>query len=78
MHSVLSPLRPNIATESDSINSLITEVGIGNVVAVVSQLFKQAVVSSVVLNVDSANTTTAWLAEDSARIVQTSSAKYVI
>jgi len=39
----LSPLRPNIVTESDSINSLITEVGIGNVVAVVSQLFKLAV-----------------------------------
>ena len=43
LQNVLSPLRPNIATESDSINSLITEVGIGTVVAVVSQLFKQAV-----------------------------------
>ncbi len=43
LHQVFSPLRPNIATESDSINSLITEVGIGTNVAVVSQLFKQAV-----------------------------------
>jgi DNA-binding transcriptional LysR family regulator len=40
---VLAPLRPNIATESDSINSLITEVGVGKCVALVSQLFKEAV-----------------------------------
>ena len=40
---VFSPLRPNIASESDSINSLITEISSGKRVAVVSQLFKQAV-----------------------------------
>ncbi len=40
---VFAPLRPNIATESDSVNSLITEVGVGKCVAVVSQLFKEAV-----------------------------------
>jgi DNA-binding transcriptional LysR family regulator len=40
---IFSPLRPNIATESDSINSLITEIGSGKRVAVVSQVFKQAV-----------------------------------
>lgn len=40
---VFAPLRPNIVTESDSLNSLITEVSVGNCVAVVSQLFKQAV-----------------------------------
>jgi DNA-binding transcriptional LysR family regulator len=40
---VLSPLRPNIATETDSVNSLITEVSIGKSVAVVSQLFKEAI-----------------------------------
>jgi DNA-binding transcriptional LysR family regulator len=43
LHKVFSPLRPNIATESDSINSLITEVGIGTTVAVVSQIFKEAI-----------------------------------
>jgi len=43
MKRVFSPLRPNIASESDSINSLITEIGSGRRVAVVSQLFKQAV-----------------------------------
>ena len=43
LHRVFSPLRPNIATESDSINSLITEVGIGTKVAVVSQIFKEAI-----------------------------------
>jgi DNA-binding transcriptional LysR family regulator len=43
LHKVFSPLRPNIATESDSINSLITEVGIGTAVAMVSQIFKEAV-----------------------------------
>jgi DNA-binding transcriptional LysR family regulator len=40
---IFAPQRPNIATESDSINSLITEIGSGKRVAVVSQLFKQAV-----------------------------------
>jgi DNA-binding transcriptional LysR family regulator len=40
---VFAPLRPNIASESDSINSLITEIGSGKRVAVVSQLFKQAI-----------------------------------
>jgi DNA-binding transcriptional LysR family regulator len=40
---VFAPLRPNIATESDSVNSLITEVGVGKSVAVVSQLFKEAI-----------------------------------
>jgi DNA-binding transcriptional LysR family regulator len=43
LHKIFSPLRPNIATESDSINSLITEVGIGKIVAVVSQIFKEAI-----------------------------------
>ena len=40
---VFAPLHPNIATESDSVNSLITEVGVGKCVAVVSELFKQAI-----------------------------------
>ncbi len=40
---VFAPLRPNIATETGSLNSLITEIGVGKCVAVVSQLFKQAV-----------------------------------
>ena len=40
---VFSPLHPNIATQSDSVNSLITEIGIGKCVAVVSQLFKEAI-----------------------------------
>jgi len=40
---VFAPLRPNIATESDSVNSLITEIGVGKCVAVVSQLFKEAI-----------------------------------
>lgn len=40
---VFAPLIPKIATESGSLNSLITEVGVGRCVAVVSQLFKQAV-----------------------------------
>src|SRR5271167_2172303 len=40
---VFAPLRPNIATESDSINSLITEICSGKRVAVVSELFKQAI-----------------------------------
>ncbi|HTI68361.1 MAG TPA: LysR family substrate-binding domain-containing protein, partial [Candidatus Limnocylindria bacterium] len=43
LQQVFSPLRPNIATESDSINSLIAEVGIGSAVAVVSQIFKEAI-----------------------------------
>ena len=43
LHRVFAPLRPNIATESDSVNSLITEVGVGKCVAVVSQLFKEAI-----------------------------------
>jgi DNA-binding transcriptional LysR family regulator len=40
---IFAPLRPNIASETDSINSLITEIGTGKRVAVVSQLFKQAI-----------------------------------
>ncbi|HSY43180.1 MAG TPA: LysR substrate-binding domain-containing protein [Candidatus Acidoferrum sp.] len=40
---ILAPLPPNIATESDSVNSLITEIGVGKCVAVVSQLFKEAI-----------------------------------
>jgi DNA-binding transcriptional LysR family regulator len=40
---VFAPLRPNTATESDSVNSLITEIGVGRCVAVVSQLFKEAI-----------------------------------
>jgi DNA-binding transcriptional LysR family regulator len=40
---LFTPLQPNIATECDSVNSLITEVGIGRCVAVVSQLFKEAI-----------------------------------
>jgi DNA-binding transcriptional LysR family regulator len=43
LRRVFAPLRPNIATESGSLNSLITELGVGKHVAVVSQLFKQAV-----------------------------------
>jgi len=39
---VFAPLQPNIATESDSVNSLITEISAGKCVAVVSQLFKEA------------------------------------
>jgi len=39
---VFAPLPPNIASESDSVHSLITEVGAGRCVAVVSQLFKEA------------------------------------
>lgn len=40
---VFAPLHPDIATESDSVNSLITEVKVGRCVAVVSQLFKEAI-----------------------------------
>jgi DNA-binding transcriptional LysR family regulator len=40
---IFAPLQPNIATESDSVNSLITEIGVGQHVAVVSQLFKEAI-----------------------------------
>ena len=40
---VFAPLRPNIATESDSMNSLITEINVGKCVAVVSEAFKEAV-----------------------------------
>jgi DNA-binding transcriptional LysR family regulator len=40
---VFAPLHPNIVTESDSVNSLITEIGVGKCVAVVSQLFKEAI-----------------------------------
>jgi len=43
LQRVFAPRRPNIATESDSVNSLITEVGVGKCVAVVSQLFKEAI-----------------------------------
>ena len=40
---IFGPLQPHVATESDSVNSLITEVGVGKCVAVVSQLFKEAI-----------------------------------
>jgi DNA-binding transcriptional LysR family regulator len=40
---VFAPLRPNIAAESDSMNSLITEINVGKCVAVVSEAFKQAI-----------------------------------
>lgn len=43
LHRVFAPLRPTIATESDSMNSLITEINVGRHVAVVSEAFKQAV-----------------------------------
>lgn len=43
LRRVFGSLRPNIAAETGSLNSLITELGVGNYVAVVSQLFKQAV-----------------------------------
>jgi DNA-binding transcriptional LysR family regulator len=43
IHRVFAPLRPNIAVESDSMNSLITEINVGRCVAVVSEAFKQAV-----------------------------------
>ncbi|MDR3456994.1 MAG: LysR substrate-binding domain-containing protein [Verrucomicrobiae bacterium] len=43
LRRVFAPLRPNIATESDSMNSLITEINVGKCVAVVSEAFKQAV-----------------------------------
>jgi DNA-binding transcriptional LysR family regulator len=39
---VFGPLHPNVAAESDSLNSLITEISVGRCVAVVSQLFKEA------------------------------------
>jgi DNA-binding transcriptional LysR family regulator len=48
LHRVFSPLRPNIVTESDSMNSLITEINVGKCVAVVSDAFKQAVGSRLV------------------------------
>jgi DNA-binding transcriptional LysR family regulator len=40
---IFAPQRPNIATEADSVNSFLTEVSIGNCVALVSQLFKEAI-----------------------------------
>ena len=43
LNRVFAPLRPNIGTESDSMNSLITEIDVGKCVAVVSGVFKQAV-----------------------------------
>jgi DNA-binding transcriptional LysR family regulator len=43
LNRVFAPARPNIATESDSMNSLITEINVGKCVAVVSEAFKQAV-----------------------------------
>ena len=43
LQKILAPRRPNISVESDSVNSLITEVEIGKAVAIVSQLFKEAV-----------------------------------
>ncbi len=43
MDRVFAPRRPHIATESDSINSLITEIEIGKSIAIVSEVFKQAI-----------------------------------
>lgn len=43
LHNMFAPQRPNIATETDSMNSLITEINLGKRVAVVSGAFKQAV-----------------------------------
>jgi DNA-binding transcriptional LysR family regulator len=43
LKQVFAPLRPNIATESDSVNSLITEIVLGKRVAMVSELFKEVV-----------------------------------
>ena len=43
LNRVLAPRRPLIATETDSIHSLITEIEIGKSVAVASEVFKQAV-----------------------------------
>ncbi|HEY4414388.1 MAG TPA: LysR substrate-binding domain-containing protein [Verrucomicrobiae bacterium] len=40
---VFAPQRPNIVAESDSMNSLITEINVGKCVAVVSEAFKLAV-----------------------------------
>jgi DNA-binding transcriptional LysR family regulator len=40
---VFAPLHPNVAVEADSVNSLITEIRVGRCVAVVSQLFKEAI-----------------------------------
>lgn len=48
LNRVFAPLHPNIATESDSMNSLITEINVGKCVAVVSEAFKQAVGSRLV------------------------------
>jgi DNA-binding transcriptional LysR family regulator len=48
LNRVFAPLHPNIATESDSMNSLITEINVGKCVAVVSGAFKQAVGSRLV------------------------------
>ena len=43
LHKVFAPRVPNISVESDSVNSLITEIQVGSAVAVVSQVFKDAV-----------------------------------
>jgi DNA-binding transcriptional LysR family regulator len=43
LQRIFAPKRPNVSVESDSINSLVTEVEIGKTVAVVSQIFKDAV-----------------------------------
>jgi DNA-binding transcriptional LysR family regulator len=43
LRRVLAPRPPNVAVESDSVNSLITEVSSGRCIAVVSQLFREAV-----------------------------------
>jgi DNA-binding transcriptional LysR family regulator len=43
LFKIFASRRPNISIESDSINSLITEVESGNAVAVVSEVFKVAV-----------------------------------
>jgi DNA-binding transcriptional LysR family regulator len=43
LQKIFAPKRPNVSVESDSINSLVTEVEIGRTVAVVSKIFKDAV-----------------------------------
>jgi DNA-binding transcriptional LysR family regulator len=43
LQRIFAPKRPNVSVESDSINSLVTEVEVGKTVAVVSQIFKDAV-----------------------------------
>jgi DNA-binding transcriptional LysR family regulator len=43
LRRLFSPRHPQVAVETDSVNSLITEIGVGRCVGVVSQLFKEAI-----------------------------------